>query len=109
MAEKRGRGRPSNSPQPAPRTNNDNSSSENNYKNVSLFPVDDGGNGNSGGDRRGKKKTSQCRCCTCRDSRLEDEINSIQKSISKTKQDTNEILTEIKQWKKVQVWETFPT
>ena len=103
MSEKRGRGRPPSSP-PPPRTIKDDlgNNSENNYLSFSQN-VDDGN-----GDRRGKKKTNQCCCCTCRDS-LGDEIQSLQKSISKTKQDTNEILTEIKQWKKVQVWETFPT
>ena len=74
------------------KTMNLNNSSENNYKSISESL--DSGNGGNG---RGKKKNNDvCLCWTCRDSRLEDEINSIQKSISKTKEDTNTILNKMK-------------
>lgn len=91
MDKKRGRGRPP-SNGPPPRTNNDNNSINNNYKNLSLFPVDDGGNGH--GDARRKKRNLFCRCSTCEIVGPE-EIKSLQKSVSMTKQDTNKILEKV--------------
>jgi hypothetical protein len=99
MYNKRGRGRPSSSPPPPTTMNNElSNSSSNKYKNFSLFPeesLDD-----DGGDCRGKKNTNtECMCWVCHDLKLAvtaDEIKSLQKSISKTKEDTNTILDKMK-------------
>jgi hypothetical protein len=77
------------------RTNEFDNSSTNNYLNFSLFPAE-----SIDSDGRGKKKntTNKCGCWLCHDTTviIEDEIKSLQKSLSHTKEDTNKILDEIK-------------
>ena len=99
MSDKRGRGRPPSHPNPPPKTwNESNNDSSNNY--LSVSENIDFGDGN-GQDGRGKKKNNDvCECWVCKDLRRlaivdTDEIKSLQKSISKTKQDTNTILDKI--------------
>ena len=94
------RGRPPSSPPPPIRTTNLNNSCENKYKSVSLFPeesIGDGGNGVGDGRAKKNKNNRKCGCWVCIDVTkiIEDEINSLQKLLSHTKQDTNKILDEI--------------
>lgn len=93
MRKKAGRGRPFTyaEPQNTRTTTNLNNSSDNNYKSFSES-IDSCGNGV---DERRRKKNVSCRCSTCEILDRDEEIKSLQKSVSMIKRDTNEILDKV--------------